>query len=85
MIVLKRDRQLSLSRLQPTKPSLKASQPKAQPSKPKPRKDPAAHVSLPSDALVKQLGALGDGRPEPPIPLSPLDTQTPPGGDSPTR
>ncbi len=47
---LKRDRQLSLFRTLPPDPlSSRPTNPT-----PKPRKDPAAHVSLPSDAIVKQ-------------------------------
>ena len=57
---LKRDRQLSLFRTLPPDPlSSRPTNPT-----PKPRKDPAAHVSLPSDAIVKQRW-VRDDRPKP--------------------
>ena len=51
---LKRDRQLSLSQAPASEPHPAHRQTQIQ--TPKPRKDNAAHVSLPSDAIVKQQG-----------------------------
>ena len=74
MNFLKRDRQLSLySRLKPTNPASALANTKPNDNSPK-RKDYAAHVSLPSDAIVKQQRVRDDRlKANPPFPKAHLD------------